>query len=184
MNKPQNITIGEAMAWNNDVERRRKEYHERRCAEDPIYRRVYMRQREQFRKMCKDNAKVQMTMAEIMFDAIPFGFHTDCQKVTNQMENVESQPVQSIQEEDKRQIRRHDEIMFERSLMETMHAGHDRSTMQMAFAFGMMGMMFRNPEEVKQRLVRSKEEQPYIDEIYRVDKDFDNEIIRMSGFEW
>ena len=33
-------------------------------------------------------------------------------------------------------------------------------------------------------LEQAKEEQPYIDEIYKVDKDFDREIIRMNGFEW
>ena len=66
-----------------------------------------------------------------------------------------------------------------------MEVRHDAvRTMQMAFAFGVMGMMFRNPEEIKRRLEQAKEEQPYIDEIYRVDKDFDNKIIRMSGFEW
>lgn len=189
MNRPHDITSGEAMAWNNDVERRRSDYHERRCAEDPIYRRVYIRQREQFRKICENNAKLQRKMAEIMWAAIPLGCHTDCmkaalQKASHQMENVESQPIQSIHEEDKKQIRSHDEIMLERSLMEIMDGGQDHSTMQMAFAFGMMGMMFRNPEEIKRRLEQAKEEQPYIDEIYRVDKDFDNKIIRMSGFEW
>ena len=184
MKKPHNITSGEAMAWNNDVERRRKEYHEQRCAADPIYRRVYMRQREQFRRMCEDNAKLQRKMAEIMRTAIPSGCHTDCQKVARQMENVASQPVKSIQEEDTKQMRCHEEIIRERSLMEIMDGGQDHSTMQMAFAFGVMGMMFRNPEEIKQRLEQAKEEQPYIDEIYKVDKDFDREIIRMSGFEW
>lgn len=184
MKKPHNITRGEAMAWNNDVERRRKEYHEQRCAADPIYRRVYMRQREQFRRMCEDNAKLQRKMAEIMWAAIPSGCrHTDCQKAARQMENVSSQPVKSIQEEDTKQMRCHEEIIRERSLMEIMDGAQDHSTMQMAFALGVMGMMFRNPEEIKQRLEQAKEEQPYIDEIYKVDKDFDREIIRMSGFE-
>ena len=38
MERPRNISSGEAMSWNEDVERRRREYHAMRCSEDPIYR--------------------------------------------------------------------------------------------------------------------------------------------------
>ena len=32
MDKPERFGSGEAMRWNDDVERRRREYHEQRCA--------------------------------------------------------------------------------------------------------------------------------------------------------
>ena len=46
MDRPKRISSGEAMRWNADVEQRRRAYHERRCAENPIYKRAYERQQE------------------------------------------------------------------------------------------------------------------------------------------
>ena len=37
MERPERMSSGEAMRWNEDVNRRRLEHHERRCAEDAMY---------------------------------------------------------------------------------------------------------------------------------------------------
>ena len=62
------IDSGEAMRWNADVERRRRAYHERRCAEDPIYKRAYDRYQEMQQRLQKMNslamAQLQNAMAE------------------------------------------------------------------------------------------------------------------------
>ena len=56
MEKPKITSSADAMRWNADVERRRREHHESRCAEDPIYKRAYERQQETVEKMRKMNA--------------------------------------------------------------------------------------------------------------------------------
>lgn len=53
--RPRPISSGEAMRWNEDVNRRRLEHHERRCAEDALYRRAYERQQE-MRRACRDRS--------------------------------------------------------------------------------------------------------------------------------
>ena len=45
-------------------------------------------------------------------------------------------------------------------------------------------MMFADHGKMQQRMKEMKEERPYLEEINRIDAQFDNEIIRMSGFEW
>jgi len=51
MERPKGIDSGEAMRWNKDVNRRRLEHHERRCTEDPMYRKAYEYQQEEERRM-------------------------------------------------------------------------------------------------------------------------------------
>lgn len=45
-------------------------------------------------------------------------------------------------------------------------------------------MMFADGEKMKRQMQEMEEERPYLEEINRIDAQFDNEIIRMSGFEW
>ena len=44
--------------------------------------------------------------------------------------------------------------------------------------------MLFGDEETKRRLQELEEEKPYAEEIRKADKEFDSELIRMSGFEW
>ena len=53
MARPRHISSGEAMHWNEDMNRRRLAYHQQRCAEDPMYRKAYEYLQEQERKMMK-----------------------------------------------------------------------------------------------------------------------------------
>ena len=51
MEKPRHISSEEARRWNEDVERRRLAHHERRCAEDAMYRRAYEYQQAEEQRM-------------------------------------------------------------------------------------------------------------------------------------
>lgn len=50
--------------------------------------------------------------------------------------------------------------------------------------FAVAAMMFADGEKMKRQMQEVEEERPYLEEINRIDAQFDNEIIRMSGFEW
>jgi hypothetical protein len=91
MEKPRSISSGDAMRWNEDVERRRKEYHEQRCAENALYRRAYERLQEQRRMLQEQIGKSMVQIA----DAI----NSDCQqRVNSVMDNVEQQPIKTHEE--------------------------------------------------------------------------------------
>ena len=61
MDRPRDISSGEAMRWNEDVERRRREYHEQRCAENALYRRAYERQQEMRRRIQRQASEALST---------------------------------------------------------------------------------------------------------------------------
>lgn len=66
MDRPRGISSGEAMRWNEDVERRRKAYHEMRCAEHPIYKRAYERLQEDRRRMQEQIGKSIAQLSDAM----------------------------------------------------------------------------------------------------------------------
>lgn len=173
MDRPRSISSGEAMRWNEDVERRRRAYHERRCAEDPIYKRAYERQREMLQRMRK---MYNMSAAQLQ-NAMGEAENTKCQQATDQMA-VSDQP---------QRVKTHEEVMRERSALLERMKQHGKAVAagigECALASGMMAMLFASPE-TKRRLKELEEEMPYAEEIRKADKEFDSEIIRMSGFEW
>lgn len=169
MDRPKPISSGDAMRWNADVERRRREYHERRCAEDPIYKRAYERQTEMIRRM----QKMQSGAMTLLQNAMNEAENTKCQQATDQMNMCnEHQKVKS-----------HEEIM-QAYLERVEHSQtHGASTFnECALAAGVMAMIC--DPEASQRLKDFQEEIPYAEEIRKADKEFDSEMICMSGFEW
>lgn len=169
MDRPRNISIGEAMRWNDDVERRRREYHEQRCAENALYRRAYERQQEMRRRIQRQASEAMTQLADAM--------HTDCmQRVNSITEDACCQPVKT-----------HEEVMREQALMDSM-SGNPTEWFAHSTGFGLgfavAAMMFADGEKMKRQMQEVEEERPYLEEINRIDAQFDNEIIRMSGFEW
>ena len=90
MERPGGIDSGEAMRWNAGVEQRRRAYHERRCAEDPIYKRAYERQQEMMQRMQKMTG---VAMAQLQ-NAMGKAENTKCQQATDYM--AASEQPQSI----------------------------------------------------------------------------------------
>ena len=149
MDKPERFGIGEVMHWNNDVERRRMEYHEQRCAEDALYRRAYERQQEERRRIQRQASEALTLMA----DAV----HSDCmQRVNSITEDACCQPAKT----------------------------HEEEIRDFGLGFSVAAMMFADHGKMQQRMKEMEEERPYLEEINRIDAQFDSEIIRMSGFEW
>ena len=165
MDSPQRISSGEAMRWNADVERRRREYHERRCAEDPIYKRAYERQREMIQRMQKMQS---MAMAQLQ-NAMSEPENTKCQQASDQM-TVTEEP---------QKVKTHEEVMRERALLFDQQG---KSGASCALSAGMLAMLFDPNSE--QRLKDLEEERPYVEEIRKADAEFDKEMICLSGFEW
>ena len=169
MDRPRGIGSGEAMRWNEDVERRRREYHEQRCAEDALYRRAYERQQEQRRRLNEMIGKNMVQLADAM--------HTDCMQRANSIgEDACCHPVKT-----------HEEVMREQALMDSMSRNPTEwfaHNTGFGLGFAVAAMMFADHGKMQQRMKEMAEERPYLEEINRIDAQFDNEIIRMSGFEW
>lgn len=169
MDRPERFGIGEVMHWNNDVERRRREYHEQRCAENALYRRAYERQQEMWRRIQRQASEALTQLADAM--------HTDCtQRVNSIAEDAYCQPVKT-----------HDEVMREQALMDNMSRNQTEwfaHSTGFGLGFAVAAMMFADGEKMKRQMQEMEEERPYLEEINRVDALFDNEIICMSGFEW
>ena len=169
MDRPKGISSGEAMRWNEDVERRRREYHEQRCAEDALYRRAYERQQEQRRRLQEMIGKSMVQIADAM--------NADCQqRVNSAMDGAERQTVKT-----------HEEVMRDRALMDSASRNPAEWLAHGAgfgLGFAVTAMMFADGEKMAQRMKELEEERPYAEEIRRADEEFDKEIIRLSGFEW
>ena len=168
MDRPRDISSGEAMRWNDDVERRRREYHEQRCAENALYRRAYERLQEQRRRLNEMIGKNMVQLADAM--------HTDCMQRANSItEDACCQPVKT-----------HEEVMREQALMDSMSRNPTEwfaHSTGFGLGFAVAAMMFADGEKMKRRMQEMEEERPYLEEINRIDAQFDNEIIRISGFE-
>ena len=156
------------MRWNEDVERRRREYHKQRCAEDELYRRAYERQEEERRRLQKLIGQNMVLLADAM--------NAECQQRVNSVtENVE-QPV-----------RTHEEVMNDRVLMDSV-VKYSAEWMAQSTGFGhgfaVAAMMFADGEKLRQRMKEIEEEKPYAEDIRKADAAFDKERIRLSGFMW
>ena len=169
MDRPRIISSGEAMRWNDDVERRRREYHEQRCAEDALYRRAYERLRKQRRRLQVQIGKSMVQLADAM--------NAECQQRVNSVtENVGQQPIKT-----------HEEVMLDRMMMDSFCKypaevmGH---VMGSGLGFAVASMMLVDGERMNRRIRELAEERPYLEEIRKADEEFDREIIRLSGFEW
>ena len=91
MERPKGISSGEAMRWNDDVERRRKAYHEIRCSENPLDRRAYERLQNDRRRMQEQIGKGMAQIADAM--------NADRQqRFDGTKENVEQQPARAHKE--------------------------------------------------------------------------------------
>lgn len=157
------------MRWNEDVERRRREYHEQRCAENALYRRAYERQQEMRRRIQKQASEALTQLADAL--------HTDCMQRANSIgEDACCQPVKT-----------HEEVMRDCALMDSVSGNYAEWLAHGAgfgLGFAVAAMIFADGEKMAQRLKELEEERPYAEEIRRADERFDKEIIRMSGFEW
>lgn len=173
MDRPPKISSGEAMRWNADVERRRREYHERRCAEDPIYKRAYERQREMILRMQKMQSMSMAQLANAMSD----DEITKCQKVLNQMDTAD-QP---------QRLKTHEEVIRDQAIVDSVIRNPEQFPLNevgCGLGLAVASTLLADGDSLKQRLKEMQEEIPYADEIRRTDARFDKELIRMSGFEW
>ena len=161
MEKPRPISSGEAMRWNEDVERRRKEYHAQRCAENPIYRRVCERMKAQQAESMQQIADVMNAERRL--------------RVSSVMENAEAQPIKT-----------HEEVLRELAIMECVGNPKVGMAQGAGFGFGMAfaAMLLADGDALKQRMKEFEEERPYMDEIRRANESFDKELVCLSGFEW
>lgn len=172
MDRPTRISSEKVMRWNADVERRRRAYHERRCAEDPIYKRVYDRQQEMLQRAQKMNSVAMAQLTNVMGEAE----ETKCRQATDQT-NVGDEP---------KRVRSHEEVMREQSVLRRkmdyfMNGPFGASNG--FFSAGMLAILFPGPEN-EQFVKEMEEELPRAEEIRKADREFDEELIRMSGFEW
>lgn len=169
MQRPERLSNGEAMRWNEDVERRRREYHERRCAENALYRRAYERQQEMRQRMERQVSECLTQIADVM--------HMECcQRVNSAMEDAQQQPVKT-----------QEEAMHDWALMDSVSknpAEWFAHGTGFGLGFAVAAMMFADSEKMQRRMKELEEERPYLEEINRADEQFDREIIRLSGFEW
>lgn len=169
MDKPERFSSVEAMRWNDDVERRRREYHEQRCAEDALYRRAYERQQEMRRRIQRQCSEAMTQIADAM--------HTDCMQRVNSI--TEDACCQSV--------KTHEEVMREQALMDSISRNPTEwfaHSTGFGLGFAVAAMMFADHGKMQQRMKEMEEERPYLEEINRIDAQFDNDIIHMSGFEW
>jgi hypothetical protein len=167
MDRPRNISSGEAMRWNADVEHRRREYHERRCAEDPIYKRAYERRQEMLARIQKMNS---MAMAQI----------------SNAIYGLENTKLRAAVENMAQCVKSHDEIMRERKNLLTRMKQEKESGIANGLTIASISVwptLFCLPE-TEWRLKEMEEEQPYVEEIRKADNEFDSELISLSGFDW
>ena len=198
MDRPRGIGSGEAMRWNEDVNRRRLKHHERRCAEDAMYRKAYEYQQAEERRMWEQMHKPladilaaearQRCVAGRTKDGHDVMVPVSC--AAHQMpESVEHQTVNDcMKDADKpKRIKSHEEVLQERAAMEAYHRMSDAEKVAAggnALAMGLIGMMFTCPDALQRRMKELEELKPYLDEIRETDKRFRSEEIKLSGFEW
>lgn len=198
MDRPRPISSGEAMQWNEDVNRRRLAHHGRRCAEDAMYRKAYEYQQAEEQRMWEQMHKplAQMLAAEAQQRCVP-GEKKDGHDVmvpvscaAHQMpESVAHQTVNDCMKDADRpqRIKTHEEVLRERAAMEAYQRMSDAEKVEAggnALAMGFIGMMFTCPDALQQRMKELEELKPYLDEIRETDKRFRDEEIKLSGFEW
>ena len=198
MDRPRSINSGEARRWNENVNRRRLAHHERRCAEDDMYRKAYEYQQAEERRMWE---RMHKPFAEILAaeaqqrcvagktkDGHDVMIPVSC--AAHQMpESVEHQTVNDCMKDadGPQRIKTHEEVLREHAAMEAYQRMSDAEKAAAggnALAMGLIGMMFTCPDALQQRTKELEELKPYLDEIRETDKRFRYEEIKLSGFEW
>jgi len=198
MDRPRPISSGEAMRWNKEVNRRRLAHHERRCAEDAMYRKAYEYQQAEERRMWEQMHKPfaeilaaeahQRCVAGKTKDGHDVMVPVSC--AAHQMpESVEHQTVNDCMKDadSPQRIKTQEEVLRERAAMEAYQRMSDAEKAAAggnALAMGLIGMMFTCPDALQQRMKELEELKPYLDEIRETDKRFRDEEIKLSGFEW
>lgn len=186
------------MRWNEDVERRRREHHERRCAEDDMYRKAYEYQQAEEQRMYewmhKPFAEAMAVEAELRSQYMNAkdkekGFVLVSCPCHQMPENIASQTVNDCMKDADRpqRIKTHEEVLRERAAMEAYQRMSDAEKVAAcgnALTTGLIGMMFTCPDALQRRMKELEELKPYLDEIRETDKRFRNEEIKLSGFEW
>lgn len=166
MDRPRPISSsGEARAWNEDVERRRIAHHQRRCAEDAMYRKAYEYQLAEERRMQEQMSKSLVQIADVM-DA------ERQQRINSSTEGDEKQPKEAVckrptMDEYMRRAESGRTDYFSRTL-----------------GLGILATMLADHGKLMQRMKEMDEMKPYLDEISETDKRFGDEKIQLSGFEW
>lgn len=186
------------MRWNEDVNRRRLAHHERRCAEDAMYRKAYEYQQAEERRMWEQMHKpfTEILAAEAQQRCVAGKTKDDHDVMVpiscaaHQMpDNVDLQTVNDcMKDADKPQrIKTHEEVLRERAAMEAYQRMSDTEKVSAggnALAMGLIGMMFTCPDALQRRMKELEELKPYLYEIHETDKRFRDEEIKLSGFEW
>ena len=162
MEKPRGIDYGEALRWNADVERRRIAHHQKRCAEDPIYKRAYERQQEILQRLKKIHG---VFMAQLMNNCTPIRKEWEHPPIGDKEQTMKS----------------HEQVMRDRALL--LEQGNKKTPFSDLLSLAIRKILFDAPEG-EQWLKDLEEEVPYAEEIRKTDHEFDSELIRMSGFEW
>lgn len=158
------------MLWNADVERRRREYHEKRCEEDPIYRRAYERQQEMMQRIQKMTGVAMAQLANAMAD------DKDIRPTGEPGRIIVPKQMQKPLE---KTMRYYDNLRKMDQDIKASVAGFGGDLL----SAGVLAMIFADPE-VEKRLKELLAEKPYAEEIRKADAEFDREIIRLNGFEW
>ena len=198
MERPRGIDSGEAMRWNENVNRRRLAHHKQRCAEDPMYRKAYEYLQEQERKMWEQTQKplAEMMRAEAEQRCQLMGTIDGHQVMApvscpaHQIpENVESQPVNDCMEDagKPQRVKTHEEVQQERAAMEAYQSMSEIERLAAGgnvMAIAAIAMMFSDPEAMKHHIEELSAMGPYLDEIHETDKRFKNEEIKLSCWEW
>ena len=154
MDRPRPISSGEAMRWNEDVNRRRLAHHERRCAEDDMYRKAYEYQQAEEQRMWEQMHKPLAQMLEAEAQQRVQGKTKDGHDVmvpvscaAHQMpESVEHQTVNDCMKDSDRpqRIKTHEEVLRERAAMEGYQRMSDSERISAggnAIAIGILSMM-------------------------------------------
>ena len=148
------IDTGEAMHHNNEVEQARRAEHLRRCAESPAYKRVYERWQKTIARMQTEQAREINIMRAAMQQQV----------ITNIADNCDVQPV---------------------------HIGRPcplpppSEQEQLAPSGGAFGaFVFASLFMTKEQWEQIPENLQAMEEMRKVDEEYDRQIICLSGFEW
>jgi hypothetical protein len=211
MERPERMSSGEAMRWNEDVERRRREYHEQRCAEDAMYRKAYEYQQAEERRMweqmhkpfaeilaaeaqqrcvadkTKDNHDVMVPIsyaAHQMPENVEVQTVNDCMKDADKPQRIKTHVLSPLIRGGYKAGIKEKENIAAIEAYQRMSDAKKVAAGGNALAMGLIGMMFTCPDALQRRMKELEELKPYLDEIRETDERFRSEEIKLSGFEW
>lgn len=151
---PRHTDNGEAIAHNRRVEQAREAEHQRRCDQSPAYKRVYKRWKQIDLSLKGQQMQVGNAMQEAMRQ----------QTVTDVMGNCEKQTIR---------IGHPEPVPPPAELQHTAAIGNPLS----AFIFSALS-------STKEQWQQIHEDVRAMEEMCRVNDEYDRQLIRLSGFEW